>query len=128
METQQIREETPIEWHHLRRLRTRGLFPPSLTANLVDVATAALFPWSRKDYPGVMRLRAWLMGGIPVTSASAFRRVGPSKRVWLAMAQRLRVKACELVALAAKCEEEAGCIPEPFRFKSKPRPDVKPPE
>lgn len=68
------------------------------------------------------------MGGIPERSAETYRRIGPSKRVHLAMAQRLRAKAEELLALAAECEAVASRIGPPNTFRARVRPDVKPPE
>ena len=126
-ENPEIRGEALTPWDH-RPKPVRVLFPKPPSGKTVDRAIWALFPWKVSTYPGVMRLRAWLMGDIPVTSATAFRKVGPSKRVWLAMAQRLEAKAAELSALASECRAEAGLIKPPPIFRSKPRPDVKPPE
>jgi hypothetical protein len=87
-------------------LRRRRLFVEPIGPGLVDRATALLWPWSVRSYPGIGRLRAWLLD-VPVTTAAKYREWLPRMRA-VVLADRLRAKRDEIDALIAELEAYAA--------------------
>ena len=115
------------------RRRVRVLFPkPASNRNLFRRASDALWPWGRSEYPGVTRLRAWLLGMNNLESARAYckRKVLPRVRAGVVLS-KLRAKRAELDALIAELEPLAGRAqqvgPSSEGKLSKVRPSVAPP-
>ncbi len=88
-------------------LRFRTLFPSRKYVTLADQCLAALFPWRRAEYPGVVRLRGWLMGVDPRTALEYRKRKPLPWSTARTMAGHLEAKASELLRLAAECRAYA---------------------
>lgn len=87
-------------------LRARVLFQPPMTNGLVDRVVASLWPWTVRRYPGIRRLRAWLLG-CGVVTGDAYRKRVPRSRALL-MAGKIETKAAELLALASELRAYAA--------------------
>ena len=106
----------PGRYRHTRRIdavllpvKSRKLFPNRHSRNAIENACATVWPWSYQQYPGVQRLRAWLMGMTNVESAAAYcKRVEvPKVRLRIA-AGKLRAMASSLIASADALDRLAG--------------------
>lgn len=84
-------------------LRFRALFVPPTSQSLIDRVCAAWFPWSRDQYPGLQRLRAWLLGAMRVETANRYR----GKRALKLPAFRARIVANHLMAKAEELRDLA---------------------
>lgn len=125
-EPQQNRPYTHTQTAHVP-VRFRSLFPPLSNTTLASRALAALWPWSRDAYPGLMRLRAWLMDCSPET-AHAYRRLPLPKMRARIMADRLQSKIDELSRIVAELRAYAGSadkLPQSAHLPKAPR--VEPP-
>lgn len=101
--------------------RFRQLFVNNAPKNLLDKALFALWSWKRWEYPGLARLRAWLIDADAPT-ASQYRLIPlPAVRSRIAAA-KLRAKATELWTIAEELEAHAATRPEQYaRAKMKKR-------
>lgn len=109
-------------------IRKRHLFPVRASENPIVRACAVLWPWANREYPGVVRLRAWLLGMSNLDSVATYAklRVVPASRL-RAVASRLRAKASEVLAMADELEHLAGTGPYPDTSKGLSKPQVAPP-
>lgn len=97
---------------HLRKPRTVS-FPIRTGADLLADAVNAVWPWSRAEYPGRMRLRAWLLGGIDPQTARRYRN-GDIPRCRLPIVSaRLRLIAARLIAAADAIDNGQAVPPMP---------------
>lgn len=103
-EIERLRPKYSRESRHTRN-RRRPLFVGALSDAIHERAISALWPWSRFEYPGKMRLRAWLLGLTNIRSASVYAglRVLPPNRSRV-LSSRLRSKAAELLEIADACD------------------------
>lgn len=59
-----------------------------------------LWPWGHREYPGVQRLRAWLLGVSNLGTADRYAQVQAPRMRLRIVSAKLRAKASELLALA----------------------------
>lgn len=89
-------------------LRHRQDIPKREARGLLERFMVALFPWSRREYPGRGRLFARLLGVSSVETARQYRKPGKLPRYRAKMlASFARAKAAELEAIAADLDEYA---------------------
>jgi hypothetical protein len=80
----------------------RGIQLPPTGKHPLDRALALLWPWERKDYPGRMKIRQWLLGVASVHTAKHYRQVDLPKIRRAFLADRLERKALEVLAFVAE--------------------------
>ncbi len=77
-------------------IRFRCLFPVVRSKNPIVRACAVLWPWPRYAYPGVVRLRAWLLGMTNLDSVARYARIEvPTPRLAFVVS-RLKEKRSDL--------------------------------
>lgn len=116
---QPYRERNP---HHVPK-RFRSLFGQPSGPEIAERALRIVWPWGRAEYPGLGRLRGWLMGGVSVKTADRYRRALPRSRARV-MADRLEGIASGILAMVAELRAYADGGP---AAGSLSRPKVPPP-
>lgn len=103
LQTKEFQPRAVKDWGYTRK-RDRSLFATIAIRNVADRAMQVLWPWSREEYPGRMRLRAWLLGLENLNSARQYSRIKLPKLRVAFLADRLRQKRDEIDAVILELE------------------------
>ncbi len=103
--------------------RFRTLFPQPSAKSILHRACEVLWPWGYRQYPGVMRLRAWLVD-VPVATGATYGKIPlPKSRVKILLA-KLVSKRDELDRMIFEVQALLDAVP---KKDASPKPVIAPP-
>lgn len=107
--------------------RHRMLFPSHPVDLLLDRALSAIWPWQASEYPGRIRLLAWLLGDVPVRTAQHYRKIAFPKFRALIVAENLQRKADGILEVIAELRAYAESGQSQSKVNGSKTPIVSPP-